>query len=337
MTSPVFRRRVAAVVRPHVSIDALRQVRRGQRPRLPPWLKVRLPGAGAFFDLRQRLHGLELHTVCEEARCPNIAECWAGGTATIMVLGDVCTRACRFCHVKSGNPRGALDTQEPENVGKAVAAMGLRYVVVTSVDRDDLPDGGAAHFADCVRSIKRYTPGIVVETLVPDFQGDERALRTLLAGAPDVVAQNLETVRRLTHPVRDRRASYELTLQVLAELRRLQPDVVTKSSLMLGLGEQPDEIVQAMRDLRAVDVQILTLGQYLQPSPAHLPVVEFVAPETFDHYRDIGDTLGFAFVAAGPLVRSSYRAGEFFVESMVRTAQHAEHSGRPLGSRSQND
>lgn len=299
-------------MRPQLRIDALRQHRR-EGPRLPPWLKVRLPGAGAFGDVRATLRTQGLHTVCEEARCPNVAECWGAGTATIMVLGDTCTRACRFCHVKSGNPGGVVDAGEPDRVGEAVASWRLRYVVLTSVDRDDLPDGGAAHFAACIRAIRRRAPGSLVETLVPDFCGDEAAVGALLAAEPDVFSQNQETVRRLTHPARDRRASYDTTLAVLAAAKRLRPSVVTKSSLMMGLGEREEEVGEAMRDLRAAGVDLLTLGQYLQPSPAHLPVAEFVPPARFAEMRRLGESLGFAFVASGPLVRSSYRAEEFFL------------------------
>ncbi|MEK6608205.1 MAG: lipoyl synthase [Myxococcota bacterium] len=312
-------------MRPHVSIDALRQTR---GTRLPSWLKVRVPGSGAFGAIREKLRALELHTVCEEARCPNLAECWGGGTATIMVLGDTCTRACRFCHVKSGNPRGVVDAREPEHVGEAVAAMGLRYVVLTSVDRDDLADGGAGHFAACVRSIKRRAPEILVETLVPDFGGNDAALAALLCAAPDVVAQNQETVRRLTRTVRDRRADYDLTLRVLAAAKRLSPRAITKSSLMVGLGERDGEIAEAMGDLRAAGVEILTIGQYLRPSKAHLPVAEFVPPERFDAYRLLGESLGFAYVASGPLVRSSYRAGELFIEAKLRSRPRENDGSR---------
>lgn len=314
-------------MRPQVRIDALRRQPRDGKERLPPWFKVRLPGAGAFYPIRERLRALALHTVCEEARCPNIGECWAGGTATLMVLGDTCTRACRFCHVKSGNPGGRVDPSEPEHVADAVLAMGLNYVVLTSVDRDDLCDGGAAHFAACVRAIRRRANAVTVETLVPDFQGNEAALRVLLEAEPDVLAQNQETVRRLTRQVRDRRADYDVTLRVLAAAKRLRPQGVTKSSLMLGLGEHEDEVLQSMRDLRAAGVEILTLGQYLQPSPAHLPVIEFVSPERFAQYRNFGEALGFAFVASGPLVRSSYRAGESFVQSKLRG--RGDHGGSP--------
>jgi lipoyl synthase len=255
--------------------------------------------------------------VCEEALCPNIAECWGGGTATLMVLGDVCTRGCRFCGVATGHPGGVVDPGEPDKVAEAVLAMGLSYVVLTSVDRDDLPDGGAAHFAACVGAIKRRDPRTLVETLTGDMQGDERALAVLAVSGAEVLAHNLETVERLHPMVRDPRARYAQSLLVLAAFKRLRPEAVTKSSLMLGLGEREDEVLTAMDDLRAAGVEILTMGQYLRPTRKHLPVVEYLPPARFDHYRALALARGFRFVAAGPLVRSSYRAGELFLQSLV--------------------
>jgi len=261
---------------------------------------------------------LSLHTVCEEAHCPNVAECWGGGTATIMLLGATCTRGCRFCAVSSGNPHGAVDAFEPIKVAQAVADMGLTYVVLTSVDRDDLPDGGASHFAQTVRAIKATDPTILVETLVPDFRGDPEAIRTVLGGGQEVFDHNVETVRRLQAAVRDPRANYEQSLFVLRHAKEVRSDVYTKSSIMLGLGETRDEVLGTLRDLRAADVDIVTLGQYLRPSAWHLAVNEYVSPESFEWYRRQAEDLGFLYVASGPLVRSSYRAGEFFLESMLR-------------------
>ncbi len=288
------------------------------RERKPEWLRVRPPSGEAYVRLKGLLHGLDLHTVCEEARCPNVWECWGGGTATIMLLGDTCTRGCRFCAVKSGNPRGALDLDEPRRVAMALAELDLSYVVLTSVDRDDLPDGGAAQFARTIREIKARRPGLLVEALIPDFQGDLDAVRTVVEAGPDVLDHNLETVRRLQAHARDRRAGYDQSLRVLRAAKALRPGLFTKSSLMLGLGETREEVLEAMRDLRANDVDIVTLGQYLRPSEWHVPVAEFVPPEEFDRLRVAGEAMSFLYVAAGPLVRSSYKAGEYFLEKILR-------------------
>ncbi len=284
----------------------------------PDWLRVRLPGGANYRGLKSLLRERNLHTVCEEAHCPNLAECWGGGTATIMLMGDTCTRGCRFCAVKTGNPKGVLDPFEPAKVADTVARSGWNYVVLTSVDRDDLPDGGAAHFAATIQAIKAHDPTIRVEALVPDFQGDAEAVRRVVEAGPEVFAQNQETVERLTHPVRDMRAGYEQTLAVLRTAKAIRPSVYTKSSLMLGLGERTEEVLQAMRDLRAVGVDILTLGQYLRPSTRHIEMARWVPPEEFESFRREGQALGFLYVAAGPLVRSSYRAGEFFLEGVAR-------------------
>jgi lipoic acid synthetase len=249
-----------------------------------------------------------LATVCEEAKCPNIGECWNAGTGTIMLMGTVCTRACRFCAVDTGNPRGWLDPEEPENVARSVALMKLRYVVLTSVNRDDLPDGGAGHYAACIRAIKEDNAATAVEALTPDFQGAVRDVTTVVDSGLDVFAQNIETVERLTHPVRDPRAGYEQTLGVLEFAKRHRPRVLTKTSLMLGLGESETEIKQTLDDLRAVAVDIVTLGQYLRPTANHLPVQRFVSPSEFDAYRELALARGFLECVAGPLVRSSYRA-----------------------------
>ena len=286
--------------------------------RKPEWLRVRPPAGENYAHLKSLLRDLGLHTVCEEAHCPNVWECWGGGTATIMLLGDVCTRGCRFCAVKSGNPHGIVDLEEPRKVATAIAELGLSYVVLTSVDRDDLTDGGASHFAATIRAIKARDPDVLVEALIPDFQGDREAVRTVVEARPDVLDHNVETVRRLQGVARDRRANYEQSLQVLRDAKAMRADLFTKSSIMLGLGETREEVLETMEDLRANEVDILTLGQYLRPSEWHLPVQEYVPPEAFDELREAGEALGFLYVVAGPLVRSSYRAGEFFLERVIR-------------------
>ncbi|MFM7121929.1 MAG: lipoyl synthase, partial [Gammaproteobacteria bacterium] len=254
----------------------------GPSGRKPAWLRVRVGGGERYQSVRETVRTHRLATVCEESHCPNIGECWNNGTATIMLMGAVCTRACRFCAVDTGNPHGWLDAGEPANAAESVRLMGLRYVVLTSVDRDDLPDGGAAHYAACVRAIKAVNPETAVEALTPDFSGIETDVATVVASGLDVFAQNLETVERLTHTVRDPRAGYQQTLDVLAFAKRHRPNVLTKSSLMLGLGETDDEVRAALADLRAHGVDIVTLGQYLRPTPNHLPVARWVTPEAFD-------------------------------------------------------
>jgi lipoic acid synthetase len=276
--------------------------------RKPPWLRVKMASGPQFAAVKSIVREHRLSTVCEEAKCPNIGECWNAGTATIMLMGAVCTRACRFCAVDTGNPRGWLDREEPENVARSVELMGLKYVVLTSVNRDDLEDGGAAHYAAAVRAIKSRNPATAVEALTPDFQGVMRDVCTVLDSGVDVFAQNVETVRRLTHPVRDPRAGYEQSVEVLRAAKAHRPEVLTKTSLMLGLGESDAEIRETMTDLRAAGVDILTLGQYLRPTPNHLEVQRFVAPQEFDRYREWALALGFLECVAGPLVRSSYRA-----------------------------
>jgi lipoic acid synthetase len=276
--------------------------------RKPEWLRAKMPAGAAFSKVRQTVRDHRLSTVCEESKCPNIGECWNHGTATIMVMGSVCTRACRFCAVDTGNPRGWLDPDEPDNTARAVKLMALEYVVITSVDRDDLEDGGAAHYAACVRAIKRMNPRTAVEALTPDFNGDLSDVETVVDSGLDVFAQNVETVRRLTHPVRDPRAGYRQTIDVLRHAKAYHPAVLTKTSLMLGLGERDHEIMEAMDDLREAGVDILTLGQYLRPTAHHLPIQRYVTPEEFATYRREGLDKGFLEVVAGPLVRSSYRA-----------------------------
>lgn len=281
----------------------------------PSWLRATVPTGPNYLRLKEMTQRLKLHTVCQEAMCPNVGECWSHGTMTLMVLGSVCTRACKFCAVDTGNPKGWVDPLEPYNVGQAVAEMGLNYVVLTSVDRDDLPDGGAAHFAECVRQIKSRDAQVKVETLTPDFRGQLADVETVANSGVDVFAHNLETVRRLTPKVRDPRATYDQSLSVLAHAKRYRPQMLTKSSLMLGLGETDDEIRQAMQDLRAAGVDIVTFGQYLRPTKHHLPVERYVTPQEFAQYQEWGYEAGFLEVFSGPLVRSSYRAEKVFMEA----------------------
>ena len=279
----------------------------------PKWLKINLPKSDSkYHEVQNTVHEHRLSTVCEEAKCPNISECWSHGTATIMLMGSICTRACRFCSVDTGNPKGYLDPNEIENAANTAKLMNLDYIVLTSVDRDDLPDGGAKHYADTIIAIREANPKTKVEALTPDFQGSHASVDTILNSGVDVFAQNVETVERLTHPVRDKKAGYWQTINLLEYAKQARPDVLTKTSLMLGLGETEAEIVQTMDDLRAAKVDILTLGQYLQPTKNHLPVIEYVTPEQFNKLRKIGLQKGFFEVAAGPLVRSSYRADRIF-------------------------
>jgi lipoic acid synthetase len=292
------------------------------RPRRPEWMKVRAPSAdGHFYDVKNLLHGLSLNTVCEEARCPNISECWGRGTATFQILGETCTRACRYCYVHSGKPQDAPDPLEPLRVAQAAAQMALKHVVVTSVDRDDVPDRGARHFAATIRAIKMKLPGASVEVLTPDFLGvEEDALRTVLAARPEVFNHNIETVRRLHRNMRGAKASYEKALWLLRRAKELADySVLTKSGLIVGLGETNEEIVETMRDLRANGVDVVTIGQYLQPSPKHAAIDRWVHPDEFRWLREQGEALGFGSVFAGPLVRSSYRADE---------QRHAAETGR---------
>jgi lipoic acid synthetase len=294
----------------------------------PEWLRVRAPGGDRYHTLKQTLRSLDLHTVCEEARCPNVGECWREGTMTVMLLGDVCTRGCRFCAVSTGDPRGAVDTREPEHVARAIAKLELQYVVMTMVNRDDLLDGGADHVARTVRRLHELRSDILIETLVGDFRGQNDAIDACCEGFPDVFAHNVETVRRLTRTVRDVRSGYDQSLAVLARAkvksreRSRDPDptsrpMLTKSSIMVGLGETDDEVIETMRDLREVGVDVVTLGQYLRPSPKHHEVMRFVPPETFDMYADEAKKMGFLYAASGPLVRSSYKAAEVFLRSFL--------------------
>jgi lipoic acid synthetase len=282
--------------------------------RKPDWLKVKLAHGENYERLKSDVKASGLHTVCQEAMCPNIGECWGAGTATIMILGDTCTRGCHFCNVKTGSPRGEVDWLEPKRVAEAVRDLGWQYLVLTAVDRDDLADGGAAIFASTVRMIHKLSPTSKVECLTGDFAGDLAALDVVLAAEPEVLAHNLETVRRLTPSVRDRRATFEQSLAVLDHAKRSGKSKFTKTSLMLGLGEREDEIEDAMDAARAVGVDIFTMGQYLQPTKRHLDVVEFVTPAKFERFREIGVTKGFRQVVSSPLSRSSYHAEQAFVE-----------------------
>uniref|UniRef100_A0A1B6CVV3 Lipoyl synthase, mitochondrial n=1 Tax=Clastoptera arizonana TaxID=38151 RepID=A0A1B6CVV3_9HEMI len=302
-----------------------------QRLKLPPWLKKEIPIGSNFSRLKSELRSLNLHTVCEEARCPNIGECWGGGThgtatATIMLLGDTCTRGCRFCSVKTSRAPPPPDIKEPFNTASAIATWGLDYVVLTSVDRDDLPDGGSNHFAETVREIKRQNSNILVECLVPDFRGDVTCVRTIVESGLDVFAHNVETVEELTPFVRDRRAAYRQTMSVLQTAKEMNPEIITKSSIMLGLGETDDQVLQTLKDLQTAGVDCVTLGQYMQPTKRHLKVIEYVTPAKFKFWEETGNSMGFLYTASGPLVRSSYKAGEFFISSILKNRKaKAEH------------
>lgn len=306
-----------------------------KRPSLPEWFKIRPPTTEAFAKIKNQLAITGLKTVCEEAHCPNLTECWSGGTATFMLLGETCTRGCRFCSVKTGNPHQEIDEMEPWKLAQSVKKLGHDYVVLTMVARDDLEDGGAAHLAKCIRAIHKETPNVLVEILISDLRGKESSLQTVLESGPVVLAHNIETIDRLTKFVRDGRATYAQTLRVLENAKKLVAEnaslkkiysnkiytnqsLYTKSSIMLGLGETEEEIVQTMRDLRAVGVDMLTLGQYLPPTSEHVALKEYVHPDQFAKLEKIGLSMGFIYVASGPLVRSSYRAGELFVKSLVK-------------------
>jgi lipoic acid synthetase len=283
----------------------------------PEWLKISIPSGERYSRIREIVEEKNLHTVCKESRCPNVAECWSGGTATFMLMGGICTRGCKFCHITTGRPL-TLDPLEPENIVYACREMDLEYVVLTSVDRDDLADGGARHLAKTIALLRKEIPKIIVEILIPDFQGNTHALDEILLARPQVIAHNVETVERLQKKVRDPRANYHQSLGVLAYLKRKAPQIYTKTSIMLGVGEKPEEIMSTFWDLRKIQVDIVTLGQYLQPSAKHLAVTEFIHPDQFAEYQRWGEKVGFAFVASGPLVRSSYRAGEYFIKNLIQ-------------------
>jgi len=318
-------------------------MQRGRRK--PDWLKSRPPSGSRFTEIKERLRERDLHTVCEEANCPNIGECWSGGanappngegadaaeagpgTATFMLMGDRCSRGCNFCDVETGGME-PLDPDEPANVAEAVTEIGLDYVVLTSVDRDDLADGGSAHFAETIREIKRRDPGILVETLIPDFRGDPDAIDRIIDAGPDVIAHNVETVERLQWPVRDRRAGYEQSLAVLDRVDR-ESDIYTKTSLMLGVGEYAHEVYRTLGDLGEVGVDVVTFGQYLRPSRSHLDVFDYVHPDAFETWRAVAEEeFDFLYCASGPMVRSSYKAGELFVEALLREGRSPEDARR---------
>jgi len=286
----------------------------------PDWLKIKHRQSDDIASLRKTAKSLKLATVCQEANCPNLFECWSEGTATFMLMGDTCTRGCRFCNVTTGNPNGWLDADEPQKLADTIAEAGWSYVVLTAVDRDDLPDGGATHMAKCIQAVLQRSPHVNVEVLAPDFAGDFEALRVVLDSGLHVFAHNVETVKRLQRSVRDRRANYQQSLDILKAAKAMRPELLTKTSIMLGLGETEDEILDCFADLRAIDVDAITLGHYLQPSPKHLPVAEWVPEEQFVRLKELADTTyGFKYCASGPLVRSSYRAGEHYLAAMLES------------------
>jgi len=305
-------------------VDIPLQLVKQPQLRKPDWLKIHGWSTEKFTKIKHAVHSRGLFTVCEESHCPNIPECWSNeGTATFLLMGDVCTRGCKFCHVKTSNKGLSLDPEEPRKLAAAIAEMGLDYAVLTSVTRDDLPDQGASHFAECIKEIKRQSPETLVEVLTPDFQGNKDCIRIIAEAKPDVFAHNLETTKILQGKVRDRRANYEQSLSVLKMMKEINPKIFTKSSLILGLGETDEDVLQAFRDLRAVGVDIVTLGQYMRPSAIHLQVLEYVHPDKFEWYKQQALALGFKFVAAGPFVRSSYRAGELFIKHILHETRQS--------------
>lgn len=303
-----------------------RRRNRGADLRKPSWLKVSIPTGSTVQFVSSTKADRSLYTVCEEALCPNRHECWSSGTATFMLMGDVCTRACKFCAVNSGKPNEWLDVDEPRKLAEAISLLKLKYVVLTSVTRDDLPDGGAQHLADCILAIKNHNPNILVEILIPDFGGNIAALRTIVESPVDVIAHNIETVERLTAKVRDPRASYDQSLKVLENVKLMDPYRFTKSSIMLGVGETHEDIIESFKDLREKNVDFLTIGQYLRPSLRHMPVEKYIHPDIFDSLKKEALEIGFLYVASGPLVRSSYKAGEFFIENIVRKRRKSNQS-----------
>ncbi|CAX42098.1 lipoic acid synthetase, mitochondrial precursor, putative [Candida dubliniensis CD36] len=306
--------------------DPLETARKDPNAKLPSWLKVPIPKGKSFHNVKKDVRELKLATVCEEAKCPNIGECWGGkkseATATIMLLGDTCTRGCRFCSVKTNRKPAAPDPMEPENTAEAISRWGLGYVVLTTVDRDDLVDGGARHLAETVQKIKQKAPQILVEVLGGDFRGDLSMVEILANSGLDVYAHNLETVEALTPHIRDRRATYRQSLAVLERAKQTNSSLITKTSLMLGFGETDDQVKQTLRDLREIGCDVVTFGQYMRPTKRHMKVVEYIKPEKFDYWRDTALDMGFLYVASGPLVRSSYKAGEAFIENVLKKRKH---------------
>ena len=285
----------------------------------PEWLSIRPVSTEKYGEIKDTISSYNLHTVCTEAHCPNITECWGSGTATFMVLGELCTRGCRFCAVSKSARGGAVDPLEPVKLADVVKKWGLSYIVLTSVCRDDLPDQGSQHFADCVREIKRLNPNTLVEVLIPDFRGDIDCLRRVVDAKPDVVGHNIETVERLSGKVRDRRAEYRQSLEVLENVKKIAPKRYTKSAIMLGMGETEEEVLRALADLREVGVDFIAMGQYLRPSERHAELKEYVHPDRFEYFRKRALEMGFRYAAAGPFVRSSYKAGEHFISAMVKS------------------
>jgi lipoic acid synthetase len=298
------------------------------RPKRPSWLKVKAPTSKGYFEIKDMLRELNLVTVCQEALCPNMGECWDGGTATFMLMGDTCTRACRFCAVNTGNPKGILDHEEPFKVGTAISKMNLSYVVLTSVDRDDLEDAGSDHFAKTIEVIKENNNKMIVEVLTPDFNANRDHIKRVVDARPDVFAHNIETVEELTKRVRDRRSGYAQSLKVLELVKELDPSRYTKTSIMLGLGEKDEQVLQSLKDLRNVGCDVVTFGQYLAPTKRlarHLPIYEYATPEKFKFWEETAKDMGFLYVASGPLVRSSYKAGEFFMKGVIESDRAKEN------------
>ncbi|KAL8131314.1 lipoyl synthase 2, mitochondrial [Apium graveolens] len=298
----------------------------------PKWMKESIPGGEKYTHIKKKLRELKLHTVCEEAKCPNLGECWSGGetgtaTATIMILGDTCTRGCRFCNVKTSRTPPPPDPNEPSNVAEAIASWGLDYVVITSVDRDDLPDQGSGHFAETVQKLKLLKPNMLIEALVPDFRGDAICVEKVAKSGLEVLAHNIETVEELQSSVRDHRANFKQSIDVLMKAKEYAPaGTLTKTSVMLGCGETPEQVVRTMEKVRAAGVDVITFGQYMRPSKRHMPVSEYITPEAFEKYRILGMEMGFRYVASGPMVRSSYKAGEYYIKSMIEADRAASAS-----------
>ncbi|MFX0085970.1 MAG: lipoyl synthase [Candidatus Hodarchaeota archaeon] len=298
----------------------------GKKPR---WLKTKLPTKTKFKTIKKMLNKQNLHTVCEEAFCPNHAECWESGTATFLLMGSYCTRSCKFCDVETRNPHQYLDPDEPLKLAQTMKELGLKYVVLTSVTRDDLPDGGASHLSQCVLEIRKINPHILIEALIPDFKGNLSALRQVVKTKPEVLGHNIETTESLTSLVRDKRASFKQSIKVLENIKKIDPQILTKSSLMLGLGESDEEVLAALEELKRVKVDIVTLGQYLQPSRRHLNVVEYIDPQKFQYWKNIALKMGFLYIASGPLVRSSYRAGEFYIKHYLDEKETKKNLVKP--------
>jgi lipoic acid synthetase len=301
----------------------MRVIRVKGKPK-PKWIRTKIPTKRRYREIQKLLNKQRLHTVCEEAFCPNCTECWESGTATFLLMGDICTRNCKFCDVTTGNPRGYLDPSEPQNLVHAVKDLKLNYVVLTSVDRDDLEDSGAEYLANCIKKIKQNSPDVLIEILIPDFRGSINSLRKVVLTKPNVIGHNIETIKALTPIIRDKRAGYKQSLRVLKSIKKIDPNMLTKSSIMLGLGETDEQVLATLKDLRKNNVDILTLGQYLQPSRESVAVVEYVEPQKFVVWERIALKMGFLYVVSGPLVRSSYRAGEYYVQNYLRSLKYRE-------------